>query len=78
MNAFTIDFVSPVSYESLAVEISFNGQLLCQINKERGDGALEVEFFYGYRLLEAEVLLKFPVSDFLLVFNQACDELKRA
>lgn len=76
MNSFTVDFVSQVSFERLAVEISFNGQILCQISKEREDGALEVEFFHERRLLEGEDRLKFPVSDFLSVFNQSCDDLK--
>lgn len=76
MNSFTVDFVSPVSLERLAVEISFNGQLLCQVSNERDDGALEVEFFHERRLLGQEERMKFPVSDFLLVFNQACDDLR--
>lgn len=78
MGAFSIDFVSPASYENLAVEISFNGQLLCQISREREDGVLEVEFFHDYRMLDVEVPLKFSIHDFLLVFNQACDDLKTA
>lgn len=78
MNAFSIDFVSPASYENLAVEISFSGQILCRISTERSDGILEVEFLHDHRMLSAEVLLKFPIKDFLVVFNQACDDLKAA
>lgn len=77
MNGFTVDFVSPVTFEGLAAEISFGGQLLCRVDKERKDGALEVEFFHGYRLLQAQVRLKFPAIDFLQVFNEVCEELKR-
>lgn len=75
MNAFTVDFVSPVTFEGLAAEISFNGQLLCRVDRERPDGALDVEFFHEHRFLERDARLKFPVSDFLQIFNEVCDEL---
>jgi len=75
MTNFSIDFVSPPTFDSLAVEVSFCSQLLCRIDRERQDGALEVEFFHLARVLRDEVTLKFSLADFLQVVEHASAEL---
>lgn len=78
MDSFSLDFVSPVSYRNLAVEVSFDGQLLCEVRNERDDGQLEVSFFHDQRVLQKDVQMIFDVQTFLAVFTQACDELRQA
>ncbi len=78
MNGFSLDFVSPASYRNLAVEISFDRQLLCELRNERDDGQLEVSFFHDQRILQNGVQMMFDVQTFLAVFTQACDELRQA
>lgn len=78
MNAFTIEFVSRNEYEQLAVEISYRGQLLCEINAERGPEELEVEFAKDYRLLGENIELRFPVVEFSKAFEGACTALVTA
>ena len=76
MTGFSIDFVSPARFNSLAAEISFESQILCRIDKEREDGVFEIEFFHEARLLGAEVKMKFSVQDLLKVVDQACADLR--
>ncbi len=78
MTDFTLDFVSPVHYEQLAVEISYRGQILCRINKEQSADSMEVEFFHEYLLLNRKVDMKFQVSDFLSIFEKSCRDLREA
>lgn len=75
MTGFSIAFVSPPSFDSLAVEVSFQSQLLCRIDRERQDGALEVEFFHLARVLKDDVTMKFPLSEFLQVIERASADL---
>ncbi|PIT09046.1 hypothetical protein BGI40_08755 [Snodgrassella communis] len=65
---FEIDYFSDSKYEYLTIEISFKGQILCQLNKDKGVNNIEIEFFYDSRLLE-EVIFKFPLDEFLEVLN---------
>lgn len=66
---FEIDYFSDSKYEYLTIEISFKGQILCQLNKDKGVNNIEIEFFYDSRLLEEEVIFKFPLDEFLEVLN---------
>lgn len=75
MTNFSIDFVSPPTFDSLAVEVSFCSQLLCRIDRERQDGALEVEFFHLARALGDEVTMKLSLAEFLQVVEHASAEL---
>lgn len=76
MTGFSIDYVSPMDFESLAAEISFNSQLLCRIDQERVDGVLEIEFFHLTRAIEAEVKMKFSLPEFLKIVEDTCSELR--
>ncbi|NUE67688.1 hypothetical protein [Snodgrassella sp. ESL0253] len=66
---FQIDYFSDSKYEYLTIEISFKGQILCQLNKDKGVDNIEIEFFYDSRLLEEETIFKFPLDEFLDVLN---------
>ncbi|MCO6548683.1 MAG: hypothetical protein J6583_13060 [Gilliamella sp.] len=66
---FEIDYFSDSKYKYLTIEISFKGQILCQLNKDKGVNNIEIEFFYDFRLLEEEVIFKFPLDEFLNVLN---------
>jgi hypothetical protein len=66
---FQIDYFSDSKYEYLTIEISFKGQVLCQLNKDKGVNNIEIEFFYDFRLIEEEVIFKFPLDEFLDVLN---------
>lgn len=76
MVRFSTDFVSPTNFDSLAVEISYDSQILCRIDMERADGTLEIEFFHEKRLLAHDVSLKFSVVDFLRAVEDACVSLR--
>ncbi|WP_239375173.1 hypothetical protein [Snodgrassella gandavensis] len=72
---FQIDYFSDSKYEYLTIEISFKGQLLCQLNKDKGVDNIEIEFFYDFRLLEEETIFKFPLEEFLDVLNLVKQDL---
>ncbi|GLR10654.1 hypothetical protein GCM10007905_33740 [Mixta theicola] len=44
-NDFEITFFSDSKYEEITVEISYGGQILCQLKKVRGPYNIEIEFF---------------------------------
>jgi hypothetical protein len=74
---FTIDFVSDPRYEILTAEISYKGQRVCQVNKERGDDHLEIEFISDFRVIDPPVQLRFELNDFLAVIEEVRTDLKR-
>lgn len=76
MGSFSTDFVSPTNFDSLAVAISYDSQILCRIDKERADGVLQIEFFHEARLLAHDVTMKFPVLEFMCAVEQACIDLR--
>lgn len=74
-NGFEVDFFSDSRYEELTAEISYRGQILCQLNKDKGIDSVEVEFFSDSRILSEAVEMKFPLDDFLKILMQTKDEL---
>ncbi|MCW1827924.1 hypothetical protein CA284_18400 [Enterobacter mori] len=74
-NGFEVDFFSDSRYEELTAEISFKGQILCQLNKDKGIDSIEIEFFSDSRILSEAVEMKFPVDDFLKILMQTKDDL---
>ncbi|MFA1262481.1 hypothetical protein AB8807_13240 [Xanthomonas campestris pv. olitorii] len=75
MSEFALDFISKNEYEFLAVEVSYRGQLLCEINSEHGPDDLEVYFAHNFRVLNENVSLRFPVAQFANAFKDACAAL---
>ncbi|EMI5491320.1 hypothetical protein REJ26_002443 [Providencia stuartii] len=74
-NDFSVDFFSDSRYEKLTAEISYKGQILCQINKDKGPNEVEIEFFNDSRLLAEEVEMKFPLDVFISILNETKLEL---
>ncbi|EAQ6500166.1 hypothetical protein DL122_25935 [Salmonella enterica subsp. salamae] len=68
---FSVDFFSDSRYEELTAEISYKGQIVCQLNKDKGENAVEVEFFTDSRLLSESVEMKFLLDEFIAVLNEA-------
>lgn len=73
---FNVDYVSDSQYEKLTIEISFDGQILCQINQDKGKENLEIEFFHQYYLNKNDYIFKFLLKDFLSIVDEAISELK--
>nr|ELR5111999.1 hypothetical protein [Providencia stuartii] len=74
-NDFSVDFFSDSRYEELTAEISYKGQILCLINKDKGPNEVEIEFFNDSRLLVEEVEMKFPLDAFISILNETKLEL---
>ncbi|WP_445116764.1 hypothetical protein [Acinetobacter sp. WZC-1] len=74
-SSFGIDYVSDSEYEELTVEISFGGQILCQISQDKGKDKLEIEFFHQFYLNKNDEKFKFFLKDFLDVVNEAISDL---
>ena len=72
---FDIDFFSDTQYSKITIEISYKKQILCQINKDKGIGNIEIEFFYDLRMLEKQPELKFPLDDFINIISEAKKDL---
>ncbi len=75
-NEFEVLFVTEDRYDNLVAEILFNGQRLCQINKELGNENMEIEFLSDLFILEKSVEMKFSLSKFQRVINMAVKELE--
>jgi hypothetical protein len=72
---FRMDFISHDEYEYLAVEISFRGQRLCQLFRQRTNDLIEIEFIEDRLILDSPVRLRFPLTQFLEVIQEARKEL---
>lgn len=67
---FCVDYFSDTKYEKITIEISYKDQVLCQLNKDKGDDNIEIEFFHEFRELPKEVALKFPLDEFICLLNE--------
>lgn len=76
-NVFEVDFFSDSRYEMLTAEISYKGQILCQLNQDKGPDAIEIEFFADSRLLAEPVEMKFLFDDFMNVLHATKADLIR-
>lgn len=74
-NAFEVVFFSDSHYEELTAEISYRGQILCQLNQDKGADEVEVEFFADSRLLAEPVEMKFPLDEFIKVLTHTKADL---
>jgi len=72
---FSVDYFSDSKYEWLTAEVSYDGQILCQINRDKGIDRMEIEFFHEQRILENQPELKFPISEFLSLVKEVQVEL---
>jgi hypothetical protein len=72
---FSVDFFSDSRYEELTAEISYKGQILCQLNKDRGVNFIEVEFFTDSRIFPEAIEMKFCIDDFLEVLLKTQKDL---
>ncbi len=77
-NNFEIIFFSDSRYEEITAEISYNGQILCQLNKDKGLDNIEIEFFSDARIIAEQNAMKFSLSGFLQVLTEATEELKKS
>lgn len=73
--AFEVVFFSDSHYEELTAEISYRGQILCQLNQDKGADAVEVEFFADSRLLAESIEMKFPLDEFIKVLTETKADL---
>jgi hypothetical protein len=68
---FQLMFVSDVRLEHLAVEIQFNGQRLCMVSRERGIDQMQVEFLTNVYVVDADVVMQFPLAEFEHAVSEA-------
>lgn len=67
---FSVDYFSDTKYKKITLEISYKGQILCQLNKDKGDDDIEIEFYYDFRELPINVEFKFPLDEFITLLNE--------
>lgn len=78
MSDFSIDYFSEITFDFVTVEISYKGQILCRLNKERGPDSVEVDFACEQRVLADNEPLRFPLAEFLEVLSEAKQALLAA
>ena len=74
---FSIDFFSDKKYDYMTAEISYGGQILCQINQDKGIENLEIEFFHDQIILKDQPVMKFTLDEFFSVINDVKRELTK-
>ncbi len=72
---FNVDFFSDEKYEYMTAEISYKGQILCQISQDHGKDNMEIEFFHEQRVMKNQPEMKFFISEFFSVINDVNKEL---
>jgi hypothetical protein len=75
LNNFSVDFVSPVEYEWLAAEISYDGQLICRVSNERPDRQLEVQFAFDARIGK-KMSPMVPLREFMTLLESVAKEVE--
>jgi len=69
-NGFEIILRDFSEYEHLVAQIEFEGQIICQINREMGVEFLEVKFFPDFYLGVKDKEMKFPLEIFISVLEK--------
>ena len=77
-NDFSIDYLSDTEYEMITIEISYKEQILCQLNKDKGNDNIEIEFFHESRRLADQVIFKFPLEEIISLLNELKQDLVSA
>ncbi|MBR8374433.1 hypothetical protein KDW20_01525 [Burkholderia cenocepacia] len=62
--------------EHLMAEISFNGQRLCVLDRERGVDEIEIEFLVDLYVLSDSVRMKFSLDKFIEIIEIARADLR--
>ncbi|KWO50162.1 hypothetical protein WT98_16980 [Burkholderia territorii] len=66
-----------MDHEHLVAEISFGGQRLCVIDKERGNDKMRIEFLVDLYVLSNSVNMKFSLDEFIKTLDSARAELEK-
>jgi hypothetical protein len=75
---FSIDFFSDRKYEQMTAEVSFAGEIVFQVNMDKGREHLEVELFHEWaRGNNAQKQIKFPVRDLVKTLEVVMRELPK-
>ncbi|ODI96653.1 hypothetical protein BFR91_03425 [Acinetobacter pittii] len=74
-NDFSVDYFSDTRYEKITIEISYKNQILCQLNKDKGNDNIEIQFFHEWRILPDQVIFKFPLEEFISLLNELKQDL---
>ncbi|WP_017298767.1 hypothetical protein [Nodosilinea nodulosa] len=75
-SGFEIIRFSDSRYEKITVEISYKGEQIAQINKDRGNNLIEIEILVDY--ITTSFSPKFLFNDFLDALNEARNILENA
>lgn len=74
-NDFNVDYFSDTRYEKITIEISYKNQILCQLNKDKGNDNIEIQFFHEWRILPNQVIFIFPLEEFISLLNELKQDL---
>lgn len=74
-NDFNVDYFSDTRYEKITIEISYKNQILCQLNKDKGNDNIEIQFFHEWRILPDQVIFIFPLEEFISLLNELKQDL---
>ncbi|RQM43910.1 hypothetical protein EHZ19_31660 [Paraburkholderia bannensis] len=66
-----------MDHEHLMVEVSFNGQRLCVLDKEGGNDKIDIEFLADLYRLPESVRLKFSLAEFTKTIEIARSDLEK-
>jgi hypothetical protein len=75
MKEFTFDFFSREDHDYLAIEISFRGQRVCQLMRDKVTDRITIEMVEDRRILDPPVRLSFSLQSFLAAIQEGCDQL---
>lgn len=67
---FRIDFVSRVDSENLFIEIAFEDQMICRLDKERGSKNIDIEFYSDIFYLNKKDAPKAPLDLFIEILSE--------
>jgi hypothetical protein len=67
-SGFEILRFSDLDYEGMTTEVQFKGRPIAQLNMDKGRDKMELELFL--QTVNQEVVVKFPLRDFLVALEE--------
>ncbi|ATD64840.1 hypothetical protein ACFPVS_13450 [Neisseria weixii] len=72
---FKLIFIDQYECESLMIQIEYQGQILCRIDKENGNDDMKIHFYPDFYVNNEDSNMKFSLNEFLKILDIAKNEL---
>ena len=72
---FELIYIDQLEYDSLLIQIEYKGQIVCRVDKENGNDAMQIHLFPDLYIEKEKETIKCPLDEFLEVISFAKEQL---